>query len=88
MLTSGIHSLPAARFYNSTRESTFGQVFENNMPDNNSFNGNTTQQIELALSNSQYAYFYSCSDVRKTKAYENCEVKHQCMVLIISLDIR
>ena len=87
MLTSGIHSLPAARFYNSTRESSFGQVFENNMPYNNSFNGNTTQQIEIALSNSQYTYFYSCSDVRKTKAYKNCKVEYQFMDLAISLEI-
>ena len=87
MLTSGIHSLPAARFYNSTRESSFGQVFENNMV-NYSFNGNNTQQIELALSNSQHAYFYSCSDVRKTKAYKNCKVEYQFMDLVISLEIR
>ena len=73
MLTSGIHSLPAARFYNSTRESSFSQVFENNM-DSYSFNGNNTLQIELTLSNSQYAYFDSCGTLRKTKAYENCQV--------------
>ena len=87
MLTSGIDSLPATTFFNSTRESSFGQVYEKNM-DNNSFNGNNTLQIELALSNSQYAYFYSCSAVRKTKAYENCQVEDQFMDLVISFDIR
>ena len=83
MLTGSVDSAHGAVFKKASKESGFGQVFENNMPDNNSFNGNTTQQIELALSNSQYAYFYSCSDVRKTKAYKNCEVGHQFMALVI-----
>ena len=82
MLTGAIDSIPGTLFLNSTKESSFGQVFEKNM-DSNSFNGNNTLQIELALSNSQYAYFYSCSDVRKTKAYKNCEVGHQFMALVI-----
>ena len=87
MLTGAVDSTPAALFFNSTKDSSFGQVFEKNM-DSNSFNGNNTLQIELALSNSQYAYFYSCSAVRKTKAYENCQVEDQFMDLVISFDIR
>ena len=73
MLTGAVVSTPAALFLNSTKDSSFGQVFEKNM-DSNSFNGNNTLQIELALSNSKYAYFYSCGTLRNTEAYENCQV--------------
>ena len=73
MLTGAIDSASGSVFLKSTKESSFGQVFENNM-DSYSFNGNNTLQIELTLSNSQYAYFDSCGTLRKTKAYENCQV--------------
>ena len=73
MLTGAIDSAPGTVFLKSTKESSFSQVFENNM-DSYSFNGNNTLQIELTLSNSQYAYFDSCGTLRKTKAYENCQV--------------
>ena len=56
MLTGSVDSAHGAVFKKASKESGFGQVFEKNM-DSNSFNGNNTQQIELALSNSQHAYF-------------------------------
>ena len=87
MLTGAVDSTPAALFFNSTKDSSFGQVFEKNM-DSNSFNGNDTLQIELALSNSKYAYFYSCGTLRNTEAYENCQVDDKFLDHVISLDTR
>lgn len=87
MLTGAVDSTPAALFFNSTKDSSFGQVFEKNM-DSNSFNGNNTLQIELALSNSKYAYFYSCGTLRNTEAYENCQVDDKFLDHVISLDTR
>ena len=87
MLTGAVDSTPAALFLNSTKDSSFGQVFEKNM-DSNSFNGNCTLQIELALSNSKYAYFYSCGTLRNTEAYENCQVDDKFLDHVISLDTR
>ena len=87
MLTGAVDSTPAALFLNSTKDSSFGQVFEKNM-DSNSFNGNNTLQIELALSNSKYAYFYSCGTLRNTEAYENCQVDDKFLDHVISLDTR
>ena len=82
MLTGAVDSMPGTLFLNSTKESGFGQVFEKNM-DSNSFNGNNTMQIELALSNSQYAYFYSCGTLRNTEAYKNCQVNDKFLNLVI-----
>ena len=76
MLTGSVDSAHGAVFKKASKESGFGQVFENNM-DSNSFNRNNTLQIELTLSNSQYALFHSCATMRKTKAYENCQVENQ-----------
>ena len=73
MLTGSVDSAHGAVFKKASKESDFGQVFENNM-DPDSFNINTTRQIELILSNIQHALFYTCGTVRKTKAYENCKV--------------
>ena len=87
MLTGAVDSTPAALFLNSAKDSSFGQVFEKNM-DSNSFNGNNTLQIELALSNSKYAYFYSCGTLRNTEAYENCQVDDKFLDHVISLDTR
>ena len=87
MLTGAVDSTPAALFLNSTKDSSFGQVFEKNM-DSNSFNGNNTLQIELTLSNSKYAYFYSCGTLRNTEAYENCQVDDKFLDHVISLDTR
>ena len=87
MLTGAVDSTPATLFLNSTKDSSFGQVFEKNM-DSNSFNGNYTLQIELALSNSKYAYFYSCGTLRNTEAYENCQVDDKFLDHVISLDTR
>ena len=82
MLTGAIDSIPGTLFLNSTKESSFGQVFEKNM-DSNSFNGNNTMQIELALSNSQHAYFYSCGTLRNTEVYKNCQVGDKFLNLVI-----
>ena len=76
MLTGAIDSAPGAIFKKATKESSFGQVLQNNM-DSSSFNGNNILQIELTLSNSQHAYFYSCGTLRKSKAYENCQVEYR-----------
>ena len=76
MLTGANDSSYGRLFSNASKESGFGQVFENNM-DSNSFNRNNTLQIELTLSKIHYALFHSCAIMRKTKAYENCQVEDQ-----------
>ena len=73
MLTGAIDAATGAIFIKASKRSGFGQVFQNNM-DNSSFSGNTKEQIERILTNSQYAYFNSRGTMRKTEAYKNCQV--------------
>ena len=73
MLTGAIDAATGVMFTKASKKSGFGQVFQNNM-DNSSFSGNTEEQIESILANSQYAYFNSRGTMRKTDAYKNCKV--------------
>ena len=73
MLTGAIDDARGAIFTKASKRSGFGQVFQNNM-DNSSFSGNTKEQIEKILLNSQYAYFNDFDDMRNKDVYKNCQV--------------
>ena len=73
MLTSGTDEGPAKVFTQASEKSGFGQVFKKNM-DKNSFYGDIKKAVEIILSKSQHAFFYSQVGVRNKEAYKNCQV--------------
>ena len=61
-------------FIGASKESVLGKVFRKNM-DKDSVNSDFKKMIDLALSNSKTALYFSEQLIKNSQEYKNCQVK-------------